>query len=359
MIRLGLPGRKPDSGLASGQTEGGTSPSTRADGPALGTWSDDTIEALQRSRRIAWMVAGGAGAIAVTQALAIAFMMPLKQPVPYTITVDRDTGQVQTARGVDLGPLSESEAVTQAFLVQYVLARETFDRTDYRENFRKVLLWSKDDAESGYRREWDRSTPGGAFDRYSADTLVKVTVKSVTGIGQGRALVRFDTERSEGAGAGARNAYVAAIAFSFSGAPLSAQDRYLNPLGFQVSEYRRDSELVAPVPARPQSEASAAGSGYSGIPSGTAAYGPGDPVAATGPLPPTVVPTPDTASGQSSRSPSAAASGPASAAGPAGALGTMLQMPPMSQTPPPVSGNSPPSSMLPPDILGSSPEERP
>jgi type IV secretion system protein VirB8 len=216
---------------------------------AASSWAQDTHAALRSSRRTAWIIAGVAIGVASLQAIAIAFLLPLKQSVPYTITVDRETGYVQTTRGVNLGNLSETDAIAQSFIVQYVLARETFEATDYRENYRKTMMWSQGGAETEYARDWDQSNPNGAAQRYRPTTRVKVTVKSVTILGPRSALVRFDTEQTEGPSSGGmRQPWVASIGYSFSGKPISEQDRYLNPLGFQVASYRRDSETTQPIP---------------------------------------------------------------------------------------------------------------
>ena len=78
--------------------------------------------------RIAWIVAAGAGAVAGLEALAIVLMMPLKRVEPYTIVVDRNTGFVETAASLKPGPLTQDLAVTEANLVAYVNARETFEQ---------------------------------------------------------------------------------------------------------------------------------------------------------------------------------------------------------------------------------------
>lgn len=217
---------------------------------AAATWADDTLDALRASRRRAWQVAAGLGVVAALQAAALVFLLPLKETVPYTITVERETGHVSAARGVRLGPMAESEAIAQSFAVQYVLARETFDAADYQENYRRVLMWSQGRAEGDYLRFWDRNNPDGAHARYRPTTIERVTVKGVTILGPGSAIVRFDVERSEGGG-GWRQPYSATIAYSFSGKPVAAADRFLNPLGYQVTSYRRDAETAAPVNAPP------------------------------------------------------------------------------------------------------------
>jgi type IV secretion system protein VirB8 len=215
---------------------------------AASSWSDDTHATLRASRKTAWIIAGVAIGVAALQAFALATLLPLKQSVPYTITVDRETGYVQTTRGVNLGNLSETDAMAQSFAVQYVLAREGFEATDYRENYRKIMMWSQGGAEAEYARDWDKNNPSGVAQRYRPTTRVKVTVKSVTLLGPRSAMVRFDTEQSEGPSSGGiRQPFVATIGYSFSGKPISDQDRYFNPLGYQVATYRRDAETAQPI----------------------------------------------------------------------------------------------------------------
>jgi type IV secretion system protein VirB8 len=65
-------------------------------------------------------------------------------------------------------------------------------------------------------------------------------------IGDNAALVRFTkTRTAAGAAGGQSTDYVAAISFGFSGRPLRTEDRYVNPLGFQVTRYRRDEEGIS------------------------------------------------------------------------------------------------------------------
>jgi type IV secretion system protein VirB8 len=216
------------------------------------SWAQDTHASLRQSRKTAWIIASVAVGVAGLQAIAMAFLLPLKQSVPYTITVDRETGYVQTARGVDLGPISESEAIAQSFAVQYVLARETFEASDYQDKYRKTLMWSQGPAEGEYLREWDKNNPVGIRNRVRPTTRIKVTVKSVTILGPRSAMVRFDTEQSEGPSSGGmRQPWVASLTYSFSGKPISEQDRFMNPLGYQVATYRRDAETTEPTSIAP------------------------------------------------------------------------------------------------------------
>ncbi|MGI4879775.1 MAG: virB8 family protein [Janthinobacterium lividum] len=218
------------------------------------SWSQDVNGALRASRRRAWWVASGAALIAVCEALALAALSPLKTVVPYTITVDRQTGAAQLARGVNLGAMSENEALIQSALAQYVIARESLDATDLAANYRKVGLWSAGTARSDYLRAMDRNNPASVLIGATAATEIATTITSITQMSPTTALVRFTTDRREGDGPVARMNYAAVVQFAFTGGPLSMEDRLVNPLGFQVTHYRRDAEssgpqIIAPPPA--------------------------------------------------------------------------------------------------------------
>ncbi len=210
------------------------------------SWSADVHGGLRASRRVAWWVAGGACAVAALEAVALAALAPLKTVTPYAVTVDRQTGYVETVRPLAPGAISQDQAVTQSNLVQYVLARETFDPTDLRESYRKTMLLSSGAARDDYARLMQRATPESPLNLYTPRTTVAVQVESVSLLSPTTALVRFTTTRREAGGqAGTAQPYVAAIAFRYTTAPLSQGERFTNPLGFQVTRYRRDSEAPA------------------------------------------------------------------------------------------------------------------
>jgi type IV secretion system protein VirB8 len=212
---------------------------------AAESWAADVHGSLRASRRIAWIVAAAAAVVAVLEAVALAGLAPLKTVVPYTILVDRQTGYVETIKGLKPGPLSESSAVSQSFLVQYVIARETFDAADLRENYRKVTLWSAGSARNSYVDEMRKTNPASPLNLYAPTTIVSTTIDSVSLLTATTALVRFEKIRHDsGGGVTPQGSFVAVMAFRYTGAPMRMEDRFVNPLGFQVISYRQDSSSV-------------------------------------------------------------------------------------------------------------------
>jgi len=222
-------------------------------------WSADVNGSLRASRRAGWIVAAVALLVAALEALALAALAPLKTVVPLAITVDRQTGYVETQASLKPGALSQNQAVTQSYLVRYVMAREGFDATDLTSAYHRVMLWSAGDARAQYDRLMHRATPESPLNLYTAATQLSVTIESVSLLTPTTALVRFITTRREASGpAGPPQYWATAMAFRYSDAPMSMADRFINPLGFQVTRYRRDSETPAvdiPPPAPPASGA--------------------------------------------------------------------------------------------------------
>ena len=207
------------------------------------SWADERVAAEQRMRKLAWIVAGVAAAIALLLGLIIAMLVPLKTVQPYVVTVDRQSGAVELATTVANGRLTQNEAVIQAQLANYVRVRETFDATDLTSNYRRVQLLSSPDVRTAYVAAMAASNPASPLHTLSPGDTVSVRIKSVSLLSPGTALVRFDSDRkTAGSNIVTSNAEVAAISFGFSNKPLRAEDRFDNPLGFEVTRYRRDIE---------------------------------------------------------------------------------------------------------------------
>lgn len=212
---------------------------------AAADWSHDRTVAMERSARTAWIVAGIAALVALAEAIALIVLTPLKTVVPYTLLVDRQTGYVEALQPLERSTISPDRALVRSFLVQYVIARESFDIDQLQGSYRKVALWSADDARRRYIAESQASNPLSPLSSLPRRALVNVQVRSVSSLSADSALVRFTTIRSDpGAQAEAPQHWAALVKFRFSGAEMTAEDRLTNPLGFQVTRYRRDAETL-------------------------------------------------------------------------------------------------------------------
>ncbi len=161
------------------------------------------------------------------------------------------------------GPISQREAVTQANIVRYIRARETYDPPALRDNFELASLLSAGQASKDLQEAFSPNNLHNPVKLYGINGRIRVIVHSVNFLSQGwmenpkspaTAAVRFtsvrtsDRERME-------EPWAANVRFRYTAEPMKNEWRWDNPLGFQVIEYRKDQETVAPIVGAPPVEA--------------------------------------------------------------------------------------------------------
>lgn len=210
------------------------------------TWAADREKDSLLSRKVAWIMAGVAGTIAVLEAIALIILLPLKTVEPYTLLVDRQTGYVQALKPLEREIVAPDQALVRSFLAQYVIARENFDIDSLQDDYKKVALWSAGEARDRYVSGMQASNPLSPLATLPRQALVQTEIRSLSSLGADTALIRFSTRRTDPGGQPqAPLHWAAVIKYRFSGEAMSAADRLINPLGFQVLRYRRDAEMIA------------------------------------------------------------------------------------------------------------------
>jgi type IV secretion system protein VirB8 len=208
------------------------------------SWDADRLRAAERSRRLAWSAAGVLAALSIASVSAVAVLTPLKTVEPYVVRVDRATGAVDVMTGLKGGKdLTYEEAVTKSFLATYVRARESWLPSAAEANFRQVSIMSTPEEQQRWAAFFRPSNPASPQTAYGPATEVQVEVRAISFVSPKVASVRFHRELRQG-GQVTGSDWIATLAFAYAKAPMSEADRLRNPLGFQVSSYRADPEVV-------------------------------------------------------------------------------------------------------------------
>jgi type IV secretion system protein VirB8 len=219
-------------------------------------WERDIYRRLELSRN-AWRLVAGLMGLALLAVLVALFMLiPLKSTEVVTLLVDKATGFVEVARPLESGgPISEREAVTQANIVRFIRARETYDPPALRDNFDLASLLSAGSASKELSDQFSATNPNNPMKLWGATGRIKVYVKSVNFLTHGwmdnpkapaTAAVRFMTTRTNEREQVVEH-WAGNVRFHYTQEPMRNEWRFDNPLGFQVIEYRKDQETVAPL----------------------------------------------------------------------------------------------------------------
>ena len=208
------------------------------------SWETDKLRENQKSKRIAWAVAAISNLISLVAVIAVALLAPLKSVEPYVIRVDNSTGIVDIVKPMKDSKTNYDEAINKYFTQWYVRYREGYSRRLADDYYINVGLMSSPLEQQKYHAFFKPENPQSPLNIYGEHTNVKIQIKGTSFIQPNIALVRYTKEIERGPDEQQVTHWAATITFQYSGAPMSEQDRAVNPLGFQVMEYRNDPEAL-------------------------------------------------------------------------------------------------------------------
>ena len=210
-------------------------------------WETSKTVAIERSRRNAWRVTSGAVAVAVLMS-GTAAMLATRQPdPPVVIRVNDTTGTVDVVSRLKAGDATYDEVTRKYWTELYVRSREGYSRELAEDYYNTVGLMSGAVEQKRFADFFTPKNPMSPLNVYGEATKVRVIIKGSSFIKKDVLLVRYArlVERPGSDRAEVSN-WAATVVFRFSGAPMSEKDRRVNPLGYQVLEYRIDPDAASP-----------------------------------------------------------------------------------------------------------------
>jgi type IV secretion system protein VirB8 len=233
------------------------------------SWDADRAAMERRSARTAWWVAGGGWVCALTVAIALMLLMPLKRVEPFVIRVDNTTGLVDVVP-VYVGNAPMPEAVTRYFLDHYVTVCERFNFATAESDYQECGAFHTAQRNQAWYAAWNKTNPDSPLNLYKDGTTIRAQVTSVSfftradGVSD-LAQVRYYTgKRQAGSAEEARTYWIASIRYTFAAPSTDPEVRRWNPLGFKIVDFRPEPEVdrpTAPTTPGPGMPAHASGAG--------------------------------------------------------------------------------------------------
>lgn len=229
----------------------------------------------RRSERRAWWVAFAAIAMALILAGGYFFMLPLKEKVPYLVMADAYTGTSTVARLNEDAlnhRISTSEAINRSNVAHFVLARESYDAALINlRDWATVLTMASPGVAAAYTGLHASNNPDSPYKTYGRDKAIRVKILSIVLIGGGSsagpkgATVRFQRSLYDKQTGSSHplDSKIATLEFTYKpNLKMDEQYRIENPLGFQVTSYRVDSDYAS----EPKEETPGAPAADDGLP---------------------------------------------------------------------------------------------
>ncbi|NVE00161.1 virB8 family protein [Massilia sp. BJB1822] len=208
------------------------------------SWEADIVLNERRSRLIAWRVAGISMVLVMLMVVSLMLLIPLKQVVPYVVTVDRLTGESSiTSSGKDF--VANSTLNDKHWIKSFLIARERYNYQLLQHDYDTVKSLAGDATWKSYSKLYEGSN---ARDTVLAEnTEMLPTVLSITLHNNGTATARYElrTRNLRNPEDVVLTRHVATLRYRYQAQSGKREFEMIdNPLGFTVEGYQTDPEFI-------------------------------------------------------------------------------------------------------------------
>jgi len=213
--------------------------------PDSKNWYKDRYQAVLVQRKLLACVTMLSLVCTLAAVLDIARLTPQKSIEPFVIEVDQKSGITRTVDPLTVKELTTNEVVNNFFIVQYIRSRESYNLQDIARNFNVVRIMS--DATRvypGFVEDADPNNPHSNAARLGTTGTRTVKLESITYLKPQLVQIRMLVEE-KGDNSGYNQYHkIVLIEFEYVKMNLMTEERYVDPLGFRVTNYRVDDELM-------------------------------------------------------------------------------------------------------------------
>ncbi|MBI0006991.1 type IV secretion system protein [Gilliamella sp. W8126] len=212
-------------------------------------FENDRILFHKKMAKIGIAFGFGGVLIGLASVIAVALLTPLKRVEPFAIRVDNNTGYTDIVKPLkDANETTYGEELDKYWLARFIVERESYDWQLAQTSYDAVKLMTSPTLFSEYHNYI--TSPVSPVNLFSQNKKIKVQILSVAfvrQIGQVRFSKQVLNQNGEPDMTIPTTYWQATVSYDYKHKIELEQDRRVNPLGFQVTGYRVDSEnLIKP-----------------------------------------------------------------------------------------------------------------
>jgi type IV secretion system protein VirB8 len=203
-------------------------------------WYAQRYDNLVMQRNVLLLLLIGFLLLSIISVLVVVVAINAKQFDPFVIQIDDVTGMAKIVTSTSSSKLQADDALAQYFIKQYILARETYNPVDYNDLARqKIRLFSSYDVYWQYRG-YIKNPAIDPVTKYGQKNTTFLVLKSWSKLAENKYIVRFSI--NETAGKQKIMHKIAIVEYKYIDLELTEAERDVNPVGFQVINYRVDDD---------------------------------------------------------------------------------------------------------------------
>lgn len=219
---------------------------------AVSNWYSDRYGKVLIQRNILFIFLIISACIVVFSVFQVSVISARYTIKPFVIEVEKRSGLTNIVNPMDDRNLTSNEALNQYFVMKYIRSRETYCSTDFRYNYLKVVrLLSVSSVFSDFRN-FINHDPNSPILLYGKNICTGAKLRSIQFFSEKipdsdqykkTAMIRFTIYDVSGPRQ-IKLHKIASLEYKYVQMEMSIEERDINPLGFQVVNYRVDDEIL-------------------------------------------------------------------------------------------------------------------
>ncbi|MFV9875924.1 MAG: virB8 family protein [Rickettsiales endosymbiont of Dermacentor nuttalli] len=206
-------------------------------------WYSDRYESVLVQRNILLLLLIIVLCALIVSVFTIGSISASKSLEPFVVEIEDKSGITNVVNPFSRQDLTVDNALNTYFLINYMRARETYAVSNYEYNYRTIVrLYSTAVVYNAFTRAF-QNNPKNPITMYGTNNSTSLKVRSIQFLTPGKtAQVRFTIVENEGAKTSFHK--IATVDFEYTQMEMSIEDRFINPLGFQITNYVVSDELI-------------------------------------------------------------------------------------------------------------------
>lgn len=212
----------------------------------LKSWYSNKYQVILFQRNVLFFISFFAVCSVLIAVIFVRQMMASKSLVPYVIELEEKSGVPTVVEQLNQSSFTADETLKRHFIFLFIKAAEGYNYGTFRDDYNRLRLFSTPVVWRQLLTRINPTSKDSPYVKIANRGVVEINLKSMSFPSPNRATVRFRL-RTLGSTPGFTNNIdkIADVEFVFSSnINLSITDRYINPLGFQVTKYVVDNELT-------------------------------------------------------------------------------------------------------------------
>lgn len=211
------------------------------------SWEQDRERQARRTLRLIAASSVLGWIAAISAAVALVVLMPLKTVEPYLVRVDSSTGVVDVVPSLN-ATAPQPEVVTRYLLTHYVQVCQRFNFATAESDYEECAALHTPQQNQAWAARWSRSNPASPLNAYKDGTVLRADVQSVSFFTRAAgvadlAQVRYAITKRQSGGAGEQvTHWIATIQYAYADPPTDPRVRRWNPLGFRIVDFKPEPE---------------------------------------------------------------------------------------------------------------------